>query len=329
MIRVLIADDKIITLNGLKKLIPWSALNARVVGEATNGKEALDLAYSLEPDVLISDIRMPVMDGLELCKELHETMPGTVKIILTAYSDFTYAQKAIKYGVKDYIVKPIDEEKISQITDIIKSISRKYSLQTSYYRSMFKETLHERYLDILKSGNVEELKAFINNEIPDMSEVNYDVMREFCLSFFKVLFEYARSRSIDFDKLEISNEKVWEKLSLYKNSKSIKEYLLTLSKNFIILIDNQKNSRDESIAKYIKNCIDKNYHNPNFCINNIADELNLTPNYASAIFKRVYGESISKYITNVRLQHARELLRDPGIPVWKYPALKSNWRYQN
>ncbi len=154
MIRVLIADDKIITLNGLKKLIPWSALNARVVGEATNGKEALDLAYSLEPDVLISDIRMPVMDGLELCKELHETMPGTVKIILTAYSDFTYAQKAIKYGVKDYIVKPIDEEKISQITDIIKSISRKYSLQTSYYRSMFKETLHERYLDILKSGNV-------------------------------------------------------------------------------------------------------------------------------------------------------------------------------
>ena len=120
MLRCIIAEDERILRKGLILTTDWKSLDCEVVGEAENGLEALDLFKTKKPDLLITDIRMPLMDGLELiekCRPLH----SADYIIMSGYSDFSYAKKAIHLGVSEYILKPLDEE---ELFDAITKIKR-------------------------------------------------------------------------------------------------------------------------------------------------------------------------------------------------------------
>lgn len=114
MLKVLLVDDEMYVRKGLYELINWIDLNMEIIGEAENGAEALNLIECLQPDVIITDIRMPILDGLELIRAV-EKMPHLepVFIIISGYHDFKYAQQAIRYGVHDYILKPIDDEELT------------------------------------------------------------------------------------------------------------------------------------------------------------------------------------------------------------------------
>lgn len=105
--KILIADDERIERNGIKSLLRREGLELDIT-EACNGKEALALVREQKPDILLSDIKMPFMTGLELAEKVKEISPDTVIIIFSGYSDFEYAREAIKYGVMDYVLKPID-----------------------------------------------------------------------------------------------------------------------------------------------------------------------------------------------------------------------------
>ncbi len=105
MIKVLIADDELLVRVGLKTTIDWEKNGFTIVGEAASGKEAVELFDQCDPDILITDIRMPIMDGLELIQTLQQKKPALKSIILTHYDDFNYAHKAIKLGASEYILK--------------------------------------------------------------------------------------------------------------------------------------------------------------------------------------------------------------------------------
>lgn len=110
MYKVILVDDEIFTRKGLIKLIDWEACGYQIVEEADNGEDALELIKNLQPDLVITDIRMPVLDGLELIKSIStESDICPAFIIISGYDDFSYAQKAVRYGVHDFILKPIDE----------------------------------------------------------------------------------------------------------------------------------------------------------------------------------------------------------------------------
>ncbi len=110
MNRVVLVDDEVYARQGLKNLIDWEQCGYQVCDEAENGEEALDIIRSTSPDLIITDIRMPVLDGLELIRSVREGGNSGAKfIIISGYSDFKYAQQAIKFGVQDFILKPIDE----------------------------------------------------------------------------------------------------------------------------------------------------------------------------------------------------------------------------
>jgi two-component system response regulator YesN len=110
MFKVILVDDEMFTRKGLIKLIDWEACGYQVVGEADNGEDALELIGDIQPDLVITDIRMPVLDGLELIRRVtDEGKANPVFIILSGYNDFNYAQKAVRYGVHDFVLKPIDE----------------------------------------------------------------------------------------------------------------------------------------------------------------------------------------------------------------------------
>lgn len=115
MISVLVVDDEAIIREGIIKSIAWDQYNIKIAGEASNGREALKIALNVKPDIVIADVRMPVMDGLELSKQLKEIMPSVKLIILTGYGEFEYAKKAIEVKVSDFILKPIGAEELVEI----------------------------------------------------------------------------------------------------------------------------------------------------------------------------------------------------------------------
>ena len=105
MINVLVADDELLVRIGLRTTIEWEKNGFTIVGEAKNGKEAIELFEKFDADILITDIRMPVYDGLEVIKQLKEKKKDLKSIILTHYDDFSYAQKAINLGASEFILK--------------------------------------------------------------------------------------------------------------------------------------------------------------------------------------------------------------------------------
>ena len=107
MFKVLLVDDEEEVRHGIRDRIDWASYGFEIAGEAENGREALNFFDDLLPDVVVTDINMPFMDGIELAAEINEAYPTVKVIILTGFDDFKFAQAAIKYGVSDYILKPV------------------------------------------------------------------------------------------------------------------------------------------------------------------------------------------------------------------------------
>src|SRR6185436_1385227 len=105
--KVFLVEDEIVAREGIRHNVDWQTNGFEFCGEATDGEMALPLLRTVQPDVLITDIKMPFMDGLQLCKIMRERMPWIKIIILSGHDEFEYAQQAIKLGVTDYLLKPI------------------------------------------------------------------------------------------------------------------------------------------------------------------------------------------------------------------------------
>lgn len=113
--KVFFVEDEIITREGIRDNLDWRASGFEFCGEATDGEMALPLLLTVKPDVLITDIKMPFMDGLQLSKIVRERMPWVKIVILSGHDEFEYAQEAIKLGVTDYLLKPVTLGKLRNV----------------------------------------------------------------------------------------------------------------------------------------------------------------------------------------------------------------------
>ena len=120
MWKVLIADDEKLICRLVQALVDWTSLDMVVEATAENGLEALELIRECNPDILITDIRMPGCNGLELIRQAKEINPELEIIIISGYAHFEYAQSAISYGVGNYILKPIKQQELLETLQKIK-----------------------------------------------------------------------------------------------------------------------------------------------------------------------------------------------------------------
>lgn len=118
---IILVDDEEEVRKSIIKKIDWESAGFKVVGDAENGEDALEKIEVLEPDVVLTDIRMPYMDGLTLAEKIRQRYPSTKVVIFSGYDDFEYAQKAIKLNVTEYILKPVNVEELTSILKKIKS----------------------------------------------------------------------------------------------------------------------------------------------------------------------------------------------------------------
>ena len=105
--KVILVDDEVEVIDVMKKKIHWNDLGFDVVGSATNGVKALELVEKLQPDVVLTDIKMPYMDGLELARKLNQDYPNIYIMLCTGFDEFEYAKEAVHLEIKEYMLKPI------------------------------------------------------------------------------------------------------------------------------------------------------------------------------------------------------------------------------
>lgn len=115
MYRILVIDDEQVVREGVSTIIDWNALGFELVGACRDGREGLEQVARLEPDVVITDICMPFVDGLELAGAIAEEFPRTKTILLTGYDEFEYAQEAVRLKVHDFLIKPITADELTEI----------------------------------------------------------------------------------------------------------------------------------------------------------------------------------------------------------------------
>ncbi len=118
--KVFLVDDEIAIRENLRNSFPWEEKGYQLVGEAPDGEMALPMLRDLNADILLTDIRMPFMDGMRLCEEVQRTMPWVETIILSGYDDFSYARKAITLGVKEYLLKPVTAKELESALDRVR-----------------------------------------------------------------------------------------------------------------------------------------------------------------------------------------------------------------
>ena len=118
MYKVFLAEDEIVVREGIRNSIPWEKIPYTLIGEAPDGEIALSMIQDLKPDILLTDIRMPFMDGLALSRIAKKSLPWLKIIILSGHDEFQYAREAISIGVEEYLLKPVS------VQDMIKALDK-------------------------------------------------------------------------------------------------------------------------------------------------------------------------------------------------------------
>ncbi len=143
MFKVFLVEDEIVVREGIRNNILWEQYGFLYAGDASDGELALPLIRQIQPDLIITDIKMPFMDGLELIKLVRKELPKTKVVIISGYDDFTYAQQAIRMGVEQYLLKPIMKEKMVEILIALQKKMEDEKQQQEYLARFQRE--HQEY----------------------------------------------------------------------------------------------------------------------------------------------------------------------------------------
>jgi len=313
VLKIMVVDDDCMVGKCLMTMIDWKTLEYDFVGIANNGLQAYDMIKDNKIDVVITDFKMPIMDGLELCKIIRENLENVTIILLSAYEDFYAAQVGIKYNVRNYILKPLDEAKLDEITKILEDI-RDQHMNEQYCQYLLSG--HELEIDVainLESGNkkfYEELFYELNN----MFIGSNSLLEVVCLKLINCLYEYLKSIGFDEQVVEKKQTTVNDLVKEIKGSVKIVDFTQMMYTNVLYLIPNKASSYGElipSMMRYInENCSNNDMYYPM-----IATEFKISQQHMRRIFKEKVGMTLNEYITSIRLTKAAELLSAEDIMV--------------
>lgn len=257
-IKVFLVEDEMVIRRGIKNSIDWEKEGYIFCGEASDGELAYPMIIKEKPDILITDIRMPFMDGLELCKLVKEELPNIKILILSGYDEFDYAKEAIRLGVTEYLLKPISSGKLLEaLNGVSESIHREKEdkdLVRKYMEEMRENTEHEKqkFFEQMIAGNLSMADAL---ETGKKYEMNLSAGMYNLLLFRFTLGEENRKSGELLGEAEYAIKKLTERL----------EYVFEFQRDvegwaFLLMADNeeQMSERVKELSKDLEEIM-KNY----------------------------------------------------------------------
>ncbi|SER50635.1 two-component system, response regulator YesN [Gracilibacillus ureilyticus] len=219
MLKVFLVDDDVFVRKGIQTLIDWESYGFEVCGEADNGEDALELIHQLHPDLVVTDIRMPVLDGLALIERvMDELLQPPSFIVISGYNDFEYAQRALRFGVQDFLLKPVDQE---EIHDTLKRTSEK----------MIQRKEMTEYTKNLSTASL--IKKFLSDEMEfaESMSISHPIMHSNQFTFAKI---EVNGLDLDYAEIEMSIEGI---LNEYRGTEMIAFYDEAIGYYCIVVTD--------------------------------------------------------------------------------------------
>jgi len=371
MYKVFFVDDEASMRAGIRESIDWDNSGFVLAGEAPDGEMALSLMQEIMPDILVTDVKMPFMDGIELARRAKKTMPWVKIIILSGHDEFEYAKQAISIGVEDYLLKPITSgkllETLNEIAGRIEEDKEKLRNVEELIEGTRKVKI-ERLISDLLYGYIDPRDALSLAEGLGLSITgNYYLVMHIELQrsfdegdrYFYNAAECARSVLSDWENAIYLNQgadrvvcvlSAAEPAALEEDAytcaqavkyeverngpclvavaigsivSGIEEWPKSLadadiSRRHLYLTDRNRivSAKDAAIgSKYgdiiikAQEYIRKNFADKDISLHSVAKEVNISPNHFSTVFSQETGETFISYITRVRLEHAKALLK--------------------
>lgn len=310
--KIILVDDDRMALESISRMLHWEKFGGELAGCATSGEEALELIRTARPDVVISDIRMPGMDGLELARYLYENCPNTRMILISGHGEFEYAQRALQYQVTDYLLKPITRAKFNNLEERLCAIQKELTCDVPPWYACDEE-LWTRVREALRKGDMATIGELL---------ISPDVFRSLCdrrdvldIQLLNYLFLYQEELGKDRDSLDALRQKVMTEYWALTSAQERRAFLAARYYDLMEYAETRKGQYANPIVSYCLQAIDENFSDSNFNISNLADTLHLSLSYLSTVFKTSTGQNISNYLAARRLRHSQQLLRDASIPI--------------
>lgn len=320
-IRVLLADDERLARESMRDYLPWEKLGMEVPVCVENGELALDYLCTHPVDLFIMDIRMPVMDGMQLLEEIGRRNLDILIIVLSAYDQFSYAQKAIQSRrVFEYVLKPIRRKDFCGILEKAASeISRNKSRCGQENLAQRLNRLHQEYIACARHHQLDDAQSLLEQGLgEEVREAgNQEPFRHFLVSLYTELHLMVLQQPSYAQRGHREQDKVFLDVLKTLDSSESQEQLLA---NFFHAVqelrpylekDSGENlSKTSAVICHCLEEIQKHYIEADFSLYKLADKMQMNANYLSYQFKKEVGTGFVDYISTLRIRLAQQLLKD-------------------
>ncbi|NDL68054.1 response regulator [Anaerotalea alkaliphila] len=364
MHRMIVADDEPKIRRGLISL-HWDEIGVEIVAEASNGKEALELAIEQQPDLMLVDINMPILNGLDLIREIKSLLPECMLVIVSGYDEFSYAKEAFKLNVFDYILKPVNRNElmntVKRAVDVLDEKRREGTIvqwaeaQVGSGRSELKRQFVSHWL----LGRLHQTKMEEEYRVFSMDQYGGGYL--LLLRFLE--FEKKDAPAFDTGLLSFAVENIAEEIAksvaecvlvfpleqgeyglllsatdpsvvdtLGQDLKSaLRQYLgrhcvvvhqqlggdaQDLRRAYISLSDVLKQDLELTpLVLFAKSYLEEHYSNHSLSLQEVADQIKVSPAYLSRMIKKETGLTFSDLLTKARIDESLRLMKNPAMRI--------------
>ena len=300
MVRVIVIDDEIIIRNSVSNYIENNIDGVCVEGRFCDGDEAIEYLKNHDVEIVLSDINMPNVSGVEVAKYIYENKPYIKVIMLSGYREFEYAQSAIKYGVTAYLLKPTDTDELEEvICETAKQLEQSESILDRFV------SLTKSIFEAIVQGNRDGAIDLIKGVIEENTELDNASLCRYISDLFQIVFEKIHlhmNRNLIGEGLDYA---VLQK-GFFTNRNDISDAASGIIDSILAKLSPNSNDEDLILRQAIR-FIDENFAG-DISLQSVADSVYLHPVYLSRIFKKKTGQNFSDYLLNKRMKYAGELL---------------------
>ncbi len=317
--KVVVVDDDFTICRCLEQLIDWEGIGCEKPRCAHNGVQALKLIESIHPDVVVCDIKMPVMDGKELCRLIYEKFPDIHIFFVSAYEDFSTAQIAIRYHVKGYVLKPLDKETLEHLQNMIAEVINQKEnvvfcrkICEDEYREVLRHAIEEKNMELAEKifGKLETMQN-------DPEALKFPVWSH----LLSPIIDYKNS-SLKMDPgvlFELERRMEREIFACCFSTK-----IRYLREAYQDAMKETKHS-SRNVIWEMQKVIREQFMSPDLDVNTLAGLYDMSPVYLGRLFLEHTGMKITDYIQENRIRFACEQLRD-GHKSVKEIAMLAGYR---
>jgi two-component system, response regulator YesN len=322
MNRLLIVDDVQLICSSLTKKVEEYSDAIVVSGTAANGKQALDWLSENYADICITDVRMPVMDGIELIKNIRDKYPWMVYIIVSSYDDFSYAKKGIELMALDYILKPVDT---NNLYEGLKRAELKIQENRSNLASYIilrnfpqHKVVMDKWIECLKLDKFESWPTLVVDTLEMLEKLAEDkryLLSSLSMEWLYMVTEELKKERLNFSlhegkDLGLGQEVIrLEEMNQYFRLCAIRRLEEGIHHIFNVVKGARENPTSKLVGE-IKKYINEHFMEKGLTLQGLADTVGVSKNYMSNLFKQETGITVWNYVVAARMNMARELLKN-------------------